>query len=192
MDTVERDTGQYDKPVDIMWASGACLAIRSNTFHQVGGFDDAFFAHMEEIDLCWRIHHLGKAIQVIPASEVYHVGGGTLPNESPFKLFLNFRNNLFLLNKNLPDDKRKQILLRRKLLDYLAYMVYLLKGQFRNAAAIRKAHKAYYKEKRNLRIKHKAIKNAPEKTFQGLVLPHSIVWHYIIKGKRKYSQLTFK
>ncbi|MFO7938892.1 MAG: glycosyltransferase family 2 protein [Bacteroidales bacterium] len=192
MDTVEKDEGQYNERVNIMWATGACLAIRSNIFHQLGGFDEAFFAHMEEIDLCWRIHHLGKAIQVIPESVVYHVGGGTLPNESPFKLFLNFRNNLFLLYKNLPLHARKKIMLRRRVLDYIAYFIYLLKGQFHNAAAIRKAHRAYRKEKMNLERKHQSIKKAPESYFRRLIYPHSIVWHYMGKNKRKFSQLHFK
>ncbi len=192
MDTVEKDLGQYNEAIDIMWASGACLAIRSDIFHSVGGFDEAFFAHMEEIDLCWRIHHMGYTIKAIPSSKVFHVGGGTLPNESPFKLFLNFRNNLFLLYKNLPDNKRRAIMFRRRMLDYLAYLVYLLKGEVQNAAAIRKAHGAYKKQKSSLDTKHKAIKKAPEKSFQGLIFPHAIIWHYLIKGKRKFSQLPFK
>ena len=101
MNRLERDHGQYDRPADVFWATGACLMVRSEVFRRLGGLDDRFFAHMEEIDLCWRMQLEGYSITVVPDSIVYHVGGGTLPATSPFKLYLNFRNNLMMLENNL-------------------------------------------------------------------------------------------
>lgn len=102
MGNIEKDEGQYDMPVDVMWATGACMMIRASLFHELSGFDKGFFAHMEEIDLCWRARLLGYKVSVVPRSVVYHIGGGSLPNNSPFKLYLNYRNNLLMLRKNLP------------------------------------------------------------------------------------------
>ena len=107
LNNIEPDNNQYNNSIEIFWASGACLFIKSKIFHDTGGFDDDFFAHMEEIDLCWRIKNLGYKIYCYPCSQVYHVGGGTLPNETPAKLFFNFRNSLYLLLKNLPDKKQQ-------------------------------------------------------------------------------------
>ena len=124
LDTVEKDMNQYNDIKDIFWASGACMLIRSDIFKQLNGFDDDFFAHMEEIDLCWRIKTAGHRIVYNPESVVFHVGGGTLPNNSPFKLYLNFRNNLFLLYKNLPEKNFVPVLVTRMLLDGLSAMVF--------------------------------------------------------------------
>jgi len=122
---VENDYGQYDTQIDIFWASGACMIIRAEAWHKCGGFDSGFFAHMEEIDLCWRLNKAGYRISYIPESVVYHVGGGSLPYESPFKTYLNFRNSLYLLYKNLPDNRLHYVLFIRKLLDALAAVRFL-------------------------------------------------------------------
>ncbi len=130
---VEKDTGQYDSQTDIFWSTGACMIVRSDAWKKCGGFDADFFAHMEEIDLCWRFHKAGYRVSYIPESAVYHVGGGALPYNSPFKTYLNFRNSLFLLYKNLPDEKLAQtIMFNRKILDGIAALFFLFKGQFRS------------------------------------------------------------
>lgn len=119
-DTVEDDNGQYDNPQEVLWATGACLVVRAKDYWEAGGLDGRFFAHNEEIDLCWRLHRMGKHVFCFPESEVYHVGGGTLPKSNPMKTFLNFRNNLTMLYKNLPDNELSHIMRVRWFLDYLA------------------------------------------------------------------------
>ena len=119
-DTVERDNGQYDYQQEILWATGACMMIRSKDYWIAGGLDGRFFAHNEEIDLCWRLRLMGRKIYCIPESEVYHVGGGTLPKSNPMKTYLNFRNNLTMLYKNLSDTELTHVMRMRRLLDYLA------------------------------------------------------------------------
>lgn len=154
-DTIEEDKGQYNDAVKIFWATGACLLVRADAFFKAGMLDDEFFAHMEEIDLCWRMQNLGYEIWVEPASVVYHVGGGTLHKSNPKKTFLNFRNNLALLYKNLPSNKLFSTIFLRLILDGLAGVNFLLKGQFADIIAIIKAHFAFYgmlpylKRKRN-------------------------------------------
>lgn len=136
----ETDNGQYDEPIPIFWATGAALMVRSRLYLEVGGLDARFFAHMEEIDLCWRIHLAGKEIWVIPDSVVYHLGGGSLPAENPRKTYLNFRNNLLLLHKNLPNGVRKSRLFKRRLLDTLAWAKFVATFDFKNAGAVWRAH----------------------------------------------------
>ena len=164
MKRLERDRGQYDTPQDVFWATGACLMVRSNVYRELGGLDERFFAHMEEIDLCWRMQLQGWKVTVVPESVVYHVGGGTLPASSPFKLFLNYRNNLLMLDNNLAKTfaleefrkgrslrkaaahgyrrARRRILTRRGL-DWVSAMVYLLTFQFKCVRSVYKAHKEY-------------------------------------------------
>ena len=165
---LETDNGQYDSPADVMWATGACLMVRSSIYRKLGGLDDRFFAHMEEIDLCWRMQLTGHKITVVPESLVYHVGGGTLPATSPFKLFLNYRNNLLMLENNLaktfgleycnkgmdPEQAAKRGLFKakctidqRKLLDCLSAAVYLVTFKIDCFKAVLKAHKEYKKFK---------------------------------------------
>lgn len=140
-DSIEEDHGQYDdSPVDIAWASGACLMVRRDVYLNAGGLDEQFFAHMEEIDLCCRIHNLGFRVCVVPYSCVFHLGGATLAQGNPKKTYLNFRNNLLLLHKNLPVKKGKKILFKRRLMDTLAFFMYLVKFDFPNARAILQAH----------------------------------------------------
>lgn len=141
--TCERDNGQYDDAISIFWATGAALTVRTDLYLQVGGLDEEFFAHMEEIDLCWRIHLAGYEIMVVPQSHVYHLGGGSLPASNPRKTYLNFRNNLLLLHKNLPDATRTKKLLRRRLLDTIAWAKFVVTLDFANAAAVWRAHRHF-------------------------------------------------
>ena len=138
---VEEDHGQYDDgPKSVFWATGACLMVRSQLYQEVGGLDKDFFAHMEEIDLCWRIRLSGDELMMVPSSHVYHLGGGSLPQGNPRKTYYNFRNNLLLLHKNLPRREGKKLLLLRRLMDALAFGMALAKGHFGDARAIIRAH----------------------------------------------------
>ncbi len=127
--TVEADRGQYDTVMEVLWASGACLMIRSEDYWKAGGLDSRFFAHNEEIDLCWRLNIMGRRVVCVPKSRVYHLGGGTLPKGNPRKTYLNFRNNLTMLYKNLPDSELKKVMTMRRYLDYLAAVQMLILGR---------------------------------------------------------------
>lgn len=142
---VEKDEGQYDTIAPILWASGAALMIRSKDYWEAGGLDGRFFAHQEEIDLCWRLRSRGRGIVCIPESVVYHVGGGTLPKENPRKTYLNFRNNLLLLYKNLSEKELKRVMWRRRYLDALASVVFLLKGNFGSFKAVWKGRRDFHR-----------------------------------------------
>lgn len=144
-DCVERDEGQYDsaEPVEICWASGACLTTRRDLYLSLGGLDPLFFAHMEEIDYCCRLHNAGYKVKASSASVVYHVGGASLAQGSPKKTYLNFRNNLLLLHKNLPEKRGKRVVFERRLADTLAFGMFLVKGEFRQAQAILRAHRDF-------------------------------------------------
>ena len=166
---VEKDNGQYDEPAEIFWASGTCLMIRSELYHKLGGLDDVFFAHMEEIDLCWRAKLLGFTIWVVPQSSVYHVGGGTLPNSSPKKIYLNFRNNLLMLYKNLPEEKKGRTIFLRKCLDGAAATVYFLQGKWSYVKAVLKAHRDYAKLKKQVTVSSTATA-LPSKVYRKSIL----------------------
>ena len=189
LDKIEIDNGQYNDITDIFWATGACMVIRSEVYKKVNGLDDDFFAHMEEIDLCWRLKNLGYRIVYNPESTVYHVGGGTLPNNSPFKLYLNFRNNLFLLYKNLPKGKLFPILFSRMILDGLSAIMFLLKLSFPSFNAVLKAHIHFYKSLKILRQKrkklllNKAVNNHKE------IYSQSIVIDYFLRKKNFFKNL---
>lgn len=142
--TVEKDQGQYDDIISVFWATGAALMIRSQVYLQAGGLDKYFFAHMEEIDLCWRVLLMGYDIKVIPQSVAYHLGGGSLPASNPRKTYLNFRNNLLMLHKNLPDTTRSRKLFIRRLLDTIAWAKFMATFDFKNANAILKAHNDFH------------------------------------------------
>jgi GT2 family glycosyltransferase len=186
---VEKDTGQYDSQINVFWSSGACMTVRAEAWKKCGGFDDDFFAHMEEIDLCWRFHKAGYRVCFLPESVIYHVGGGTLPYSSPFKTYLNFRNSLFLLYKNLPDNKLNNILLRRKILDGVATLYFIFQGSFRSAWAVWRAHMDYYKAGRKLREKRKSVKEIEIDHTQEAVLNKSIVFEFYVKGNKTYQSL---
>ena len=150
MHVTEKDHGQYDDIASIFWATGACLLIRNADYKLVGGLDARFFAHMEEIDLCWRLRSRGKAIVCIPSSIVYHVGGGTLQKGSPFKTYLNFRNNLLMLYKNLPEDELKSVMRIRWWLDTLAEVRFLLFADWKNFKAVVKARSDFRKMRKEM------------------------------------------
>lgn len=190
---VEQDKGQYDTPLDILWATGACLIIRSREFFDAGGFDSSFFAHMEEIDLCWRLNNRGKRIVCLPSSVVYHVGAATLKRENPRKTFLNFRNNLIMLYKNLPQEHLKRVMTIRLILDYIAAIQFTLTGKYANAKEVIRAHKDFYD---NRRVYRPARQDNLKKTVQPYpktIYPKSILAAYYLKGVYIFSKLhSFK
>ena len=162
-DNIEVDRGQYNDTVEVFWATGACLFIKASSFWQVGGLDEDFFAHQEEIDLCWRLKNKGHIIMVEPKSIVYHVGGGTLDSNSPLKTQLNFRNNLYMLFKNLPITSLAYIIPIRLFLDGIAAITFLRRSKgIKHLIAILKAHIALYFEIPNLIIKRREIKQRKE------------------------------
>ena len=179
-DELEQDNGQYNDAREVFWATGACLFVKANYFHEIGGFDARFFAHMEEIDLCWRLKNQGYSIWVEPKSIVYHLGGGTLESNNSFKTYLNFRNNLFLLYKNLKHPS--SIILQRLLLDGLAAIKFLIEGKIKHVFSIIKAHFDFYKEIRKI-TKEKLNQTHAE------LYPKSIVLSYYLKRKKKFSEL---
>ncbi|QZE14461.1 glycosyltransferase family 2 protein [Halosquirtibacter laminarini] len=187
MDHLEKDDHQYDDLKQVFWASGACFAIRSSMWHRLGGFDTIFWAHMEEIDLCWRANNLGGNVYVNPASKVYHLGGGSLPYGNPKKTYLNFRNNLILLSRNLHKSERFTTLLKRMILDGVASMVFILKGEFNLVPQVLKAHRDFYRSKSKIQKyrKGKEFKKRSElPIYQGCIPLLSSLCSI-----RKYSQL---
>ena len=185
MDTTEQDDGQYDDEVDVFWATGASLCIRRDVYRATGGLDEAFFAHMEEIDLCWRLKNGGYTLKVVPSSVVYHLGGGSLPMNHPKKLFLNYRNNLLMLHKNLCAKQRKKIFFARVLLDTMAGGLFLLKGQWSNTRSVIRAYKAFREMRKAYPVPESSI------SLSG-IYPRSIVLEYFLRGKKKFSDLNFK
>ena len=190
-DHVEEDTGQYDSPCEVFWTSGACMLIRANVFHQLGGFDASFFAHMEEIDLCWRAKNQGYSFMIEPSSIVYHVGGGTLNYESPRKTFLNFRNSLFMIHKNYEGWLFGKIFYRL-VLDGIAGAKYAFSFKFKHVGAILKAHFAYYGERSALSKKRKEIKRLRNNPSRAGIFRGSLLFNYFVKGVKKFDQLDKK
>ena len=186
---VEKDNGQYDDIKDVLWATGAALLIRKEDWEQSGGLDGRFFAHMEEIDLCWRLRSRGRRIVCIPQSVAYHVGGGTLDQGNPRKTFLNFRNNLLMLYKNLPEAELRSVMRIRRLLDYIAAFKFLATLDFANFRAVLKARKEYKKMQPDFVAQRK--ENLEKRTLE--VIPErvnfSILWHFYAKGIKKFSSL---
>ncbi|MCH2225221.1 MAG: glycosyltransferase family 2 protein [Crocinitomicaceae bacterium] len=185
----EEDFGQYNNSRDVFWTTGACMIIRSSLYHEVSGFDEDFFAHMEEIDLCWRLKRRGFKFKVAPKSVVYHVGGGTLPYSSPRKTFLNFRNNLFMITKNHQGLLLPKILMRL-FIDGVAAMLFLLKGKFKQFGAIFKAHMAFYGKLRMFISKRKKEKTPKEIADLSGYFKGSILWNFYFKGIKKSSILN--
>ncbi len=175
-DTIEKDNGQYNDELEIFWASGACFFIRKATYHQLNGFDGDFFAHQEEIDLCWRAFNLGFKVKYTPNSKVYHVGGATLNESNPRKTFLNFRNSLLMLTKNLPENKLVPIIFTRLCLDGLAGVQFIFKGKFVHCWAIIKAHFAFYI------LINKTLKKRSANSSEKYYRSKSIVYRYFIKS----------
>lgn len=191
MSTLEQDYGQYDTVEPIFWASGAALFIRREVFLQVGGFDTRFFAHMEEIDLCWRIWSRGHKIVVIPQSIVYHYGGATLSKSNPKKTYLNFRNNLLMAYKNLNDKRLKVVEQRRFFLDYIAILFYIVKGEFSNAKAVKRARRDYSLMKKDFDNDRKLNLSLTKQHPLG-VLNKSLIWSYYFERKKKFSSFNVK
>ena len=186
---IEKDEGQYDTKADLFWASGACLFVRTEEYKMARGLDDRFFAHQEEIDFCWRLRSRGYRVVCTPKSVVYHLGGGTLNTEHPHKTFLNFRNNLLMLYKNLPDGKLEPILFIRFFLDYIAAAKFLFTGHYKNAKAVYEARRAFHKMKFDFfgsRLENRiltCVERIPERK-RG-----SILVSFYLLFKRKFSSL---
>ena len=212
LSSLEEDNGQYDDPRKIFWASGACMMVRSTLYHRLGGLDESFFAHMEEIDFCWRAALMGSQIWAVPESYVYHLGGGTLPNNSPRKLYLNYRNNLLMLRKNLPQPRggiklfgrtfklfsiRGSRLFIRKFLDGLSAVAYIFQGKFSYCRAVFNAHKEYGKIKSTIKPSPRldGLRGPTGKSCRSIycvngVYPHSIIRKFF-SGRKKFSDLRF-
>ena len=183
-DTIEKDEGQYDQDVDIFWASGACLFIRKTVFEEAGKLDEDFFAHQEEIDLCWRIQNMGYRIRYISDSTIYHLGGATLDTMNPKKTYLNFRNNLYLLLKNVSAKRLPGILLIRLILDGLAALKFLMEGKPSHLVSILKAHISFYLNFNTFIKKGKKLsKTGKYYSF------FSVVWQYFILKRKHFDQL---
>ncbi len=186
--SIEEDLGQYDDAIEIFWATGACMFVRADLFHQSGGLDEDFFAHMEEIDLCWRLKNLGYKIMYCPQSVVYHIGGGTLPKISWRKTYYNFRNNFFLLYKNLPDNLVIEVFAKRFILDGIAALKFLFTAGFKDFWAIYKAHISFYSTLSKTKAKRKLLKHAPlHKVYR-----KNIVFEYFLRNKKKFTDLDPK
>ncbi len=187
--SLENDHGQYNSSIPVFWASGACMLIRSSVFRETGGFDPVFFAHMEEIDLCWRIRNLGYEIVCVPDSVVYHVGGATLPQNNPGKTFLNFRNNLSMLYKNLPPQKFFGVIITRLILDGVAAVKFLTEGHIGDTWAVFRAHGSFYG--RIISGKLKRNRNRTSRVHP-TIYKGSIVYDHYIRGRKKFTELHFK
>lgn len=189
LNEVEKDHGQYDSISEVFWASGAALMIRSSLFHKLGGFDEEFFAHMEEIDLCWRLKKRGYKIMVNPESTVYHVGGGTLAYNSPKKVYLNFRNNLLMLIKN-HDGLLFPKLFYRMSIDGIAAIMFLLKGELKSFGAVFKAHMYIYGHFRSNYKKRKEIREQSYDQRSVGRFRGNLIWNFYVKGNKKFSALN--
>ncbi len=182
--TLEDDKSQFNEISDIFWASGACFFVKSEIFHDLNGFDEDYFAHQEEIDFCWRVKNYGYKIKVVPESKIYHVGGATLSNYNPKKTFLNFRNSLFNIVKNVPKKQFILVLLVRLILDGVAGVKFMLELRPRHTFAILKAHISFYRNILILFKKRKKIKNKVKYYNHS-----SIVIQYFLLGRKKFNQL---
>ncbi len=187
-DTVEEDKGQYDTNIPIFWATGACLFIRSKLYHELGGLDEALFAHMEEIDLCWRLQNIGHKIMYCKDSTVYHVGGGSLPQGNPRKTYLNFRNNLIIMSKNIKGLGKVRLLIIRLALDHIAAYRALFSGDIKTYLAIAKAHLHFILGS----FTRKSTK-FPKRKFYSLaeVYQSSIVLDYFLRKRKVFSELKW-
>ncbi len=183
---LEEDQGQYDDACEVFWASGACMFVRAELYHRFGGLDADFFAHMEEIDFCWRLKAEGYRIMYCPDSVVFHIGGGTLPKSNARKTYLNFRNNFTLLYKNLPSSKLFPVFFVRLMLDGVAGLKFLFSGGFRDMYAVTRAHFAFYRQWPANRKKRRALKQADV----NCIYRGNLVADRYLKGLRSFSQLN--
>jgi hypothetical protein len=188
--SVEKDNAQYNDTIEIFWATGACMFIRASVFNELNGFDGFYFAHMEEIDLCWRINNTGHKIMAVPQSVVYHVGGGTLDKLSPKKTFLNFRNSLISLTKNNANGILALKILTRLILDGVAGIKFFMEGNARHSWAIVKAHFSFYAHLRYTLQQRKEIKLLKDyKPYHKQIYQGSIVFDYYFKKRKSFSEL---
>ncbi len=185
LEVTERDTGQYDNEASVFWCSGAALCVRRQVFLDCGGLDERFFAHMEEIDLCWRMQNAGYILKVLPRSVVYHLGGGTLPMNHPRKLFLNYRNNSLMLHKNLIESEYKKVMRVRRGLDTLACLIFLLKGQIANARSVCEAYRSFRKMKKY--YSRRTDGNKLPEIYSG-----SLLYAYFFRKIRTFAKLEWK
>ncbi len=187
--TLEQDRGQYDDPCPIFWASGAAMFVRSSVWKELGGLDDDFFAHMEEIDFCWRAKNAGYEVEYCPHSVVYHVGGGTLPKSNPHKTYLNFRNNMALLYKNLPQSRLAWVMVCRVVLDYVAAFKFLMERKPKEFSAVVQAHRAFYKWMPRLKVKRL---RRQQQLPVSCIHPRLILVDYYLLRHHLFSQLQTK
>lgn len=189
-ETVEKDHGQYDRNMEILWATGACMMVRSKDYWDAGGLDGRFFAHNEEIDLCWRIRLLGRKIYCITDSVAFHLGGGTLPKGNPRKTFLNFRNNLTMLYKNLPDSELHHVMRIRFFLDWLAAFQMLILGRsLGDFKAVIQGRREFNRWKHDFDNDRKDIQTTRKVNRIPEIFEKSLLWQYYAKGKKLFSQL---
>ena len=189
-ETVEKDHGQYDDLAEVHWATGAALMIRANDYWEVGGLDRRFFAHNEEIDLCWRLRIRGRRVVCVPASHVYHVGGGTLPKSNPMKTFLNFRNNLTMLYKCLPEAELKPVMCWRWWLDYLAaWEMLILKHNLGDFKAVYRARRAFKQWRKDFEADRRTIQASRVHQEKPERKMFSLLWQYYVKGRKTFSTL---
>lgn len=189
-ETVETDHGQYDRPAHTFWATGACLFIRATDYWAAGGLDQRFFAHSEEIDLCWRLNIQGRKIACVPGSTVYHVGGGTLPKGNARKTYLNFRNNLTMLYKNLPSDQLRPVMAMRWLLDYVAaWQTLITQGNVANFKAIYKARHDFWAWRNEFKDDRRRIQSWRSEKSCDKLYRHAILWQYYIRHRRTFASL---
>lgn len=187
---LEKDIGQYNTTIDVFWCSGAALFIRAELYNKVGGLDAKFFAHMEEIDLCWQLNSMGYKLICEPCSVVYHFGGATLDYNNPRKLYLNFRNSLLMLYKNLPTNRLFSIMFKRMILDGVAAIQFLLKFEFLNFKAVFKAHIDFYKMVSAYKFSRNKIQENSITTSFPAVINKPIVWLYYFKRERSFSDYS--
>lgn len=189
-DTMEKDMGQYEEVREVFWATGACFMIRAGLYRESGGLDHYFFAHMEEIDLCWRVHFLGYKVYYVPYSEVFHVGGGTLPSSNPFKTFLNYRNNLILLYKNLPSNGLYLKIIQRLFLDFISAIHMMFHGNVKGFLTVFKAHLTFYKLIPGLK-KQRIKRSYHLRSFRHIIYFRSIVFSYFLRNRKAFTTLDF-
>lgn len=191
-DTVEKDNGQYDDIHEVLWTTGACMMVRSKDYWAVNGLDGRFFAHNEEIDMCWRMRMMGRQLFCIPQSKVYHVGGGTLPKGNPMKTYLNFRNNLTMLYKNLPEKELRYVMRVRWFLDYVAaWQTLILNRNVGDFKAIYRARHDFMKWRTEFRPERKEhqIDRVEPRVPRTLRTSFCLVWQYYARGRKKYTDL---
>jgi GT2 family glycosyltransferase len=183
--SIEKDEGQYDVATEVFWATGACMFVRSDIFHKLGGFDGDFFAHMEEIDFCWRAKNQGYKIMFCPESTIFHIGGGTLPKNNSRKTYLNIRNNIIMLYKNLEQERLVRVMAARIILDYIAALKFLVDGGLQDMAAVIRAHIYFWKNLPRLRKKREKIHH--HKVSQ-IYWGNIVLLHYL-QRKKSFRQL---